>query len=58
MADDESREMELAGGVIGIVVHGEPTSPARPNLDFVWGPPDAPSAPSLPFGRWKTVKAA
>jgi hypothetical protein len=43
----EEREM------VGIVVQATRVIPVHPHLAFVWGPPEAELAPSLPFGRWK-----
>jgi hypothetical protein len=45
-------------GMMGIVVQGRRVTPSRPNLNFVWGPPEFQAAPSLPFGRWKTAARA
>ncbi len=45
--------------VVGIVVRNGHSAAAEPRtLTFAWGP-EVQSAPSLPFGRWKTgVRAA
>jgi hypothetical protein len=62
MVDDEEGFGALAAedlGVVGIVVQGARVTELPPHLDFVWGPPEAQVAPSLPFGRWKgEVRAA
>jgi hypothetical protein len=62
MAYDDESAQDVAleqGDMVGIVVQAAREVPAHPHLDFVWGPPGAETAPSLPFGRWKpAVRAA
>lgn len=52
---DASGEDETTA--VGIVVQDGPAPAWHPHLEFAWGPEVNP-APSLPFGRWKTGKAA
>ena len=67
LGDEEMREYDDAAGdqpaeddatAVGIVVQDGAAPAANPHLAFVWGPPEVSPAPSLPFGRWKTGKAA